>query len=107
MEATPSSTHRALSILLDDGVAARRRKPPPFGLRDHPLAEQVVALALAALPLETAAGIAGRANPAIEFIAVDSESLVVVFSSHTQAELTSQVELENYLETKSVITRLG
>jgi len=90
VEATPSSAHRALSVLLDDGIARRHRDRPAFGLDEGQLANHVVALALIVLPLETAAAIVGRANPAIEFAAKDGATLVVVFSSRPPASVVSR-----------------
>src|SRR5206468_1006368 len=90
VEATPSSAHRALSVLLDDGIARRHRDRPAFRLDDGQLANHVVALALMVLPLETAAAIIGRANPAIEFAAQEGATLVVVFSSRPPASVVSK-----------------
>ena len=52
-----------------------------YGLAEGELSRLVVGLSIVAMPLERAVSVAGRANPAIEFIAREERGLVVVLSS--------------------------
>lgn len=89
VEAPPSAAQRGLVVLLEDGVVERVGRRPTYRLTDAELASLVRGLAMLVVPLEVAARIGGRANPALELLAVEGESLVVVFSSRHPASLVT------------------
>ena len=71
-----SSTERAIDVLLDDGLAARRERR--LVLAPTPRAREAVRFALALVaPLE-AISVVARANPAVEFAGVDEDGVVLV-----------------------------
>lgn len=71
-----SSVERAVDVLLDDGLAARRERR--LALESTTRARQAVRFALAFVaPLE-AISVVARANPAVEFAGVDEDGVVLV-----------------------------
>jgi uncharacterized protein len=90
VEARPSAAQRALAVLSEDGIVERATHVPTYRLAENELAAQVFSLALLAVPLERAARIGGRANPALELLAVDGGVLVVVYASRHPASLVAR-----------------
>ncbi len=83
---SPSGAQRALEILLEDGVAERvAGKHPSYRLRTTQTSDHIVGLAVAELPLAEAIAVAARANPAIEFVARENTTMVVVLSAQSTA----------------------
>jgi uncharacterized protein len=93
----PSAAQRALEILVDDGVVERAgANRVAYRLKANELASDVFALAVAAQGFDRSVAIGARANSAIEFAAVDAETLVVVFSAQSTA--LEQSRAARYLE---------
>jgi predicted nucleotidyltransferase len=83
---SPSGAQRALEILLEDGVAERvAGTHPSYRLCSTETSDHIVALAVAERPLAGAIAIAARANPAIEFVARENTTMVVVLSAQSTA----------------------
>ena len=94
----PSAAQRALEILLEDGIVERIREDRlVYRLRSTETADHVVALAVGEIPLARAVVIAARANPAIEFVARESRTLVTVLSANSTA--LAQARAARFLET--------
>jgi predicted nucleotidyltransferase/DNA-binding transcriptional ArsR family regulator len=94
----PSAAQRALEILLEDGVVERvREERLVYRLRSTETADHVVALAAGEIPLARAVTIGARANPAIEFVARESRTLVTVLSANSTA--LTQARAARFLET--------
>jgi uncharacterized protein len=87
VEARPSTAQRGLALLLADRLVNRVGERPVYRVVPSELTTHVVSLALLVTPVEVAARIAGRANPALEFVAVREGTLVVVFSSYMPSSL--------------------
>jgi predicted nucleotidyltransferase len=94
----PSGAQRALEILLEDGIVERvREERLVYRLRSTETADLVVALAAGELPVARAVAIGARANPAIEFVARESRTLVTVLSASSTA--LAQARAARFLET--------
>lgn len=93
-----SAAQRALEILGADGVVERDGgNRAAYRLAATDLASNVIALAVGAEGLDRSVAIGARANSAIEFVAVDRGTLVVVFSAQSTAQ--EQSHAARYLET--------
>lgn len=82
----PSSCQRALEVLLDDGfaVTAGSGRARDYRLNDQHLALHAVEdLARASLPTRETLALTGRANPAVELVALSSERLLIVFTKRS------------------------
>lgn len=101
---TPSAVQRALAILRDDAIVERsEQRGSAYRLATSERARHVAALAVDALPLDAAVGIAARANRAIEFVARAEAALVVVFAAGSTA--LDQARAARFIDT--VATRHG
>jgi len=79
---TPSAAQRALSILIEDRIVERRDSAiPVYRLTQDPLTAPVLGLAMQVTELPAAVATAARANPAIEFVALEGEVPLVVLAS--------------------------
>ena len=79
---TPSAAQRALSILIEDRIVERRDGAiPVYRLTQGPLTAPVLGLAMQVTELPAAVATAARANPAIEFVALEGEVPLVVLAS--------------------------
>jgi uncharacterized protein len=93
----PSAAQRALEILLDDGVAERgSERPVVYRLTASEIGSNVLTLAVGAQELDRIVAIGARANSAIEFAAIEKQTLVVVFSA--QSTVLEQSRAARYLE---------
>ena len=82
----PSGAQRALEILLEDGFVERLDGTRPlYRLRASETAAHVVGLAQSEVPIAEAVAIGARANPALEFVALEDSALIVVFSARSTA----------------------
>ncbi|MGH7882306.1 MAG: nucleotidyltransferase family protein [Candidatus Dormibacteraceae bacterium] len=90
IKSSPSAAQKALSILVDDGIAQRYEDPPVYQLDQGKMISHLIFLAFLTELLETTAAIAGRANPAIEFMAEAEGRLTGVLSSRQPAYLISK-----------------
>jgi len=88
LDATPSSTQRALEILLADAIVKSRGqgRSRRFALNeDSPLLDPVERLAMALIDTRELLRLVGRTNPAVEFIGLTSTEIVVVFRKRSRA----------------------
>ncbi len=77
-----SAAQRAVSILIDDGIVERRAGSiPVYRLTEDQLTATVLGLTMQVTALPTAVATAARANPAMEFVALEGEVAVVVLAS--------------------------
>jgi predicted nucleotidyltransferase/DNA-binding transcriptional ArsR family regulator len=94
---SPSGAQRALEILVEDGLVERLDGTRPvYRLRATETTAHLVGLAQSEVPIAEAVAISARANPALEFVALDDTALVVVFSAGstalTQARAARSIE---------------
>lgn len=88
LEATPSSTQRALEILLADSIVKSRGegRSRRFALNEEShLLEAVEQLAMVLLDTRGLLRLIGRANPAVELVALTAGEIVVVFRKRGRA----------------------
>jgi len=79
---TPSAAQRAVSILIDDGIAERSDGSiPVYRLTEAPLTAAVLGVAMQVTELSAAVSTSARANRAIEFVALEAEVVVAVLAS--------------------------
>jgi hypothetical protein len=95
--ASTSAVQRALGVLLDDGVVERvPGGRPAYRLGTTERTRNVTELALAEIPFAVAVAIGARANPSVEFVASETDALVVVFGPGTAAR--DQASAARYVE---------
>jgi uncharacterized protein len=83
---SPSGAQRALEILLEDGLVERLDGPRPlYRLGATGSTAHLVGLAQSEVPMAEAVATSARANPALEFVALDDSVLIVVFSARSTA----------------------
>ena len=84
--ASPTSVQRALGLLVDDDIVERAGKArPTYRLLSSERAATITTLALGEIPFAAAVTVGARANPSIEFVARERDSLVVVFGAASAA----------------------
>jgi predicted nucleotidyltransferase len=83
VEAPLSSTQSALHILVSDGLVidSARGKGRRYRLADTNAVRHLIGLARSTIPVRELLSIFARADPAIEFMALQGDELVVVFSA--------------------------
>src|SRR3989442_6036357 len=78
-----SSTQGALQVLVADGLVTDEGdgKGRTYRLAHSDAVRHLVGLAISVIPVREMLGIVGRADPAVEFMALRGDELLVVFSA--------------------------